>query len=103
MGLASLLVAFGSNASAQTADLLDKPLVVAIETQPVSTAIIELSRQAGVQIVMRSSGLGQQRSVAVSGTMSLQAALTQLLGAGRFRARQVGDNTITIDDSRENH
>lgn len=76
---------------------LARSLELDIPAQPLPAALIELSRQGGVQVLMPGRALDGYRTAGLRGTMTLGAALEALLPAGRFRFREAGESTIAID------
>lgn len=81
--------------SALASDLLDKSVQLNIPAQKASSAIIALSKQADVQILMPSS-FSDRRTQPLKGRMSLRAAIQKLLGDHGIEPRQVGERTVAI-------
>jgi len=79
------------------AQTLDKTIDTNVAAQPVSTALIALSKQAGVQILMPGKELDKFNTSGLHGRMSLRDALNNLLNGTHFSYHQAGDNTIGID------
>ena len=95
----SLLLALGLaiTAHAQQAKVLEKTMHVDVSAQKVSTALIELSKEAGIQLLMPGKSLDKFETPGVHGQMSLREALAELLRGTRYGFHQVGENTIGID------
>lgn len=70
-----------------------------IPAQPLSSALIAFSRQTQVQIFVPSSIAAGKRSTAVSGPMTAQAALSQLLTGTGLTYRFTSATAVTIDGS----
>ncbi|MBL8266528.1 TonB-dependent receptor [Steroidobacter sp.] len=68
-----------------------------IGPQKVSTALIELSNQAGVQVLMPAAITDSKSTRGVRGTMSVEEALLQLLEGTQLRYRLTGENVIGIE------
>ena len=79
------------------AQTLDKSIDADVGAQPVSTALIALSKQAGVQILMPGKELDKFKTPGLHGHMSLREALNKLLSGTRFGFHEAGENTIGID------
>lgn len=77
--------------------LLDTQLWADIAPQDLSSAVISISKQAGVQVVMPAAKLDRYAAASLHGRMSLRDALAQLLRDTPYRFRQAGANTIVID------
>lgn len=91
------LALFSMLPSVVLAQVLDKTVDADVTAQPVSTALIALSKQAGVQILMPGNELDKFSTAGLHGRMSLREALSKLLSGTRFGFHQAGDNTIGID------
>lgn len=70
-----------------------------IPAQPLSSALIAFSRQTQVQIFVPSSIAAGKRSTAVSGPLTAQAALSQLLTGTGLTYRFTSATAVTIDGS----
>ncbi len=77
-------------------DGADTPVTVDIAAQPLDTALIELSRQAGVEVLMSSETVQGLQSGGASGTMPLAEALTRLLQGTGLGYHAAGAKTISI-------
>ena len=95
--LVPLALAFAITAQAQQSQVLEKTVRVDVPAQKVSTALIELSKEAGIQLLMPGKSLDKFATPGVRGQMSLRAALTELLRGTRYEFHQIGENTIGID------
>jgi len=92
-----LCAALMSSAGAQNSSAtLQKLVSVDIPAQRVSTALIALSHQAGVQVLMPGKLVESAISRGVKGTMPLKEALAQLLEGTHLVFQEVGDNAIGI-------
>lgn len=70
-----------------------------IPAQPLSSALIAFSRQTQVQIFVPSSVAAGKRSTAVSGPLTAQAALSQLLTGTGLTYHFTSATAVTIDGS----
>src|SRR5688572_17616872 len=77
---------------------LDRIVSVRIEAQPLSTALIELSKQARVQVVTPAAKVKHLDTQGVNGEMSLAMALTKLLEGTRLGFHEAGANTIGLNE-----
>ena len=68
----------------------------AIPAQPLSTALIDLSKQANIQILTAGSAVDGVLAPAVSGRLTLEAALHRLLKDSEFEYRFVDKNTLVL-------
>lgn len=97
VGIASFLMAlalcFGGTARA---DGGGKNIQFSIPAQPLSSALIEFSRQANVQVLTAGSQLDGVSTRGVSGTYSVGAALQQLLAGTGFGYRMTGSDTVSL-------
>lgn len=75
---------------------LERQVTLEIAAQPLSSAVIEFGRQAGVQIVTQGSDLTTLSSPGVSGTHSLQQALQLLLSGTGMDYKVVGEMTLVL-------
>jgi len=73
-----------------------RPLQFHITPQQLSTALVEFSRQAGVQFAAPGSGLAEARSGGVSGELRPDAALNELLRDTGFVFRIIDEGTVAI-------
>lgn len=76
---------------------LSRIVSVGIGPQKVSTALIELSNQAGVQVLMPGVITDSVSTRGVRGTMSVEQALIQLLEGTPLRYRVTSENVIGIE------
>src|SRR5436190_520228 len=83
-------------AAADDNGLLDRKFEVDIAAQEASTAVIELSKQAGVQVAMAGGSLDGAHTDGLHGAFSLRDALTQLLQGTPYAFQQTAANTITV-------
>ncbi len=68
----------------------------AIPAQPLSTALIDLSKQANIQILTAGSAVDGVRAPAVNGRLTLEAALERLLKDSEFEYRFVDRSTLVL-------
>ncbi len=71
-------------------------LTVDIAAQPLEAALLELSRQGRLQLVIATDSLPAKTSAALRGNMPLGVALDHLLKDSGLTYRLVGDHTIAI-------
>jgi len=76
---------------------LNRMVTVNIPAQKLAAALIELSHQAGVQVLMPGELTNVSQSRAVSGRMSVQEAVARILEGTNLRFQEVGDNAIGIE------
>ena len=74
--------------------------IVNVPAQPLSTALIAFSRQTRVEVIVPSSVAAGKRSTAVSGPLTAQAALSQMLAGTGLSYRFTGAGTVTIEAPR---
>ena len=67
-----------------------------IPAQPLSEALVDFSRQAGVNAFARSGTTNGYTSAPVSGTMSAEAALNQLIGNAPVEIRAQADGSFEV-------
>jgi len=82
---------------AQNANSFDRIVDVNIEAQPLASALLEFSRQAGVQVVSPGALVTDSKTPGVHGKMSLSEALTRLLQGTSLSFHAAGANTIGLD------
>lgn len=75
---------------------LDTPIDFHIEAQPLESALLELSKEASVQLVLDSSVVAAKNSAAISGKMPIREALDRLLRDTELTYRWSGDRTVTV-------
>ncbi len=90
--IAALLL--GMTANADTLDL-NRTLDLNIPAQPLPAALIELSKQAQLQIMSRGN-ISQQTAPALTGHYTIAQALAQLLAGTNLQYSATGDNTIAV-------
>lgn len=93
MGFALLVPAAPSQASG---DRLSEEMKFEIPAQPLSTALVQFSKQAAVQVVTSSVELGTLETRGVSGKLSITRALEALLDKTGLKYSLVGENTVAI-------
>src|SRR5260221_948525 len=89
---AFLIVAFPSVA----ADI-NEAKSFAIKPQPMDTALIDFSKQAGFQVVAESSDVSKFQTRGVVGKHPIGEALDQLLSGSGLSYRVIGADVITIE------
>jgi len=77
--------------------LLDRTVHVDIPPQQLTSALIQLSKQAGIQVLMSADAVSGVATQGVHGDMPLGAALGTLLGGTKFGFHAAGVNTIGVD------
>ncbi|EKX56760.1 Ferrichrome-iron receptor [Rhodobacter sp. AKP1] len=88
--LASLACLATGAARAQEAQRID------IAAQPLASAVLELGRKTGLQVVVDSRLTAGRQSVAVSGVMTARQALDIMLGESGLQPNVVNDDTLTM-------
>jgi iron complex outermembrane receptor protein len=96
--LSLAVAAFAGIAAANSAAArdLDAAVTLDIAAGPLETAIIELSKQTGMQLVAPAGSLPTTTAPRVSGSMPLGSALDLLLQGTQLTYRLVGERTLTI-------
>lgn len=92
----ALAAIMGSVATDAAARDLGAAVTLDIAAGPLETAIIELSKQTGMQLVAPTGSLPAVISPRVSGSMPLGNALDLLLQGTQLTYRLVGERTLTI-------
>ncbi|WP_162932537.1 TonB-dependent receptor domain-containing protein [Solimonas sp. K1W22B-7] len=87
--------AAGSMEVAQ-ASLLERRVSLDMKAQSVHSALLELARIAGVQMLVRDGGLQQKPMPGLRGDFSLRQALTEILGSSGYTFQQINEATIGI-------
>lgn len=82
---------------ARAGSTLTRTVTVNIPAQKLAAALIELSHQADIQVLMPSELLDASLSHAVSGRMSVQEALGRILAGTHLRFQEVGANAVGIE------
>ncbi len=67
-----------------------------IPAQPLQSAVVQFTQQAGIQVTSAGETLRDRRSGPVSGELTAEAALTQLLSGTALDWRAVDANTVVI-------
>jgi len=93
VSLALILISFAST-PARAVDLTQQ-VNFSIPPQRLSTALLEFSHQAKVQVIVGPE-VGERRTDGVSGTHSIGDALIRLLGGSSLIYRVINDTSITI-------
>ena len=97
IGCGWLLALSCAMASAAGPATLERAVTVDVAAQSVPGALIQLSRQAEIQIIMPAHALDGASSPAVRGRMSMRSALEKILGAVPHQIRTAQENTVTIE------
>src|ERR1700689_1286090 len=92
----TLTFCVGLGAHAVRAADLDTPISFDIAAQPLGGALLELSKQASIQLVLDSSAVAAKNTAALSGKMPIREALNRLLRDTEITYRWSGDHTVTI-------
>jgi hypothetical protein len=91
LALAIALASLSTPASAQSAQS-----TIHIEAQPLSSALEELARQSGTDILFRPESVGDKRARPINGKMSARQALDLLLQGTGLTYSSDGSGAITI-------
>ena len=75
---------------------LDREVRFEIPAQPLSTALVQFSKQAALQVVTSSVKLGEQQTQGIVGKTTVREALETLLGRSGLEYSLVGENTVAI-------
>ncbi len=94
-----VLTLIGAGAQAAEA-LLAKKVTVDIPAQRLTSALIALSKQAEIQVVMSSDVVDGLRTEGVRGEMPLGDAIAALLQGTKLEFRTTGANTIGVGNAR---
>jgi len=89
------IVAMAAAAPCRATDLSQR-LDFNIPAQSLSAALLEFSRQAGVQVITSGSGIENLTSDGASGKLTLAEALSQLLRKSGLEFKAVGSSAIAI-------
>jgi len=87
-------IAFG--AAAQTANF-DRTVTVDISSEPLAAALIDFSKQTGIQVITPGSSVKGLATHGVHGEMTASSALRRLLEGTSLEFHALGPNTIGID------
>lgn len=90
----TVLLALAAN-TASAVDL-DRKVEFAIAAQPLSSALVDFSRQARIQVMSSEATLGDSRAVALNGQYSIREALSALLKGTALAYKTTGENTVAI-------
>src|SRR6202158_2776791 len=95
--IVGILVALGvTQAGAAWAMSLDQQASFDIPAQPLPSALVAFSRQAGVQVVTTDKGLGGYQRGEVKGRFALRDAITRLLGNTGLAFKVAGEGTVVV-------
>ncbi len=109
----TVLIPFSANAFAvdqvklnevRLAESQSRSVNFSIESQPLRSALLEFSKQSGVQLIYVAKKEPTQNSLALRGSYSIRQALTQLLLDTGFEYEFSEENTVTvraIDENRD--
>ncbi len=86
----------GANCAPVAAADLDTAIEFHIQAQPLESALLELSKEASIQLVLDSSVVAAKNSSTISGKMSIREALDRLLRDTELTYRWSGDRTVTV-------
>nr|WP_264675573.1 TonB-dependent siderophore receptor [Paracoccus kondratievae] len=89
--LASLVCLATAAAQAQEAQRID------IAAQPLASAVLELGRKTGLQVVVDDRLIAGRQSIAVSGMMTPHEALSIMLGESGLQPALIDNDTLTMD------
>ena len=76
---------------------LSRTINVDIGPQKIATALIQLSHQAGIQVLMPGAAVDNLRTAGVHGAMTVEQAVKKLLEGTSLGFRSVGPNAIGIE------
>ncbi len=96
LGCAAVWLALAMNSALAAEVDLTRKIGFDIPAQPLSTALIEFSRQARLQVMSSGVDLARQRSPGINGRHSIRQALNQLLSGSGLRFSSTGPNTIAV-------
>src|SRR5690349_6595168 len=96
-GLILALAAASLGAAPPENVALSRIVKVHIEAQSLSTALIEFSKQAGVQVVTPAIKVNNLETRGVQGKMPLSVALTKLLQGTKLGFHTAGANTVGLN------
>ncbi len=95
-GIVLALSVAGVGVAGAQEGVLAKPVEVNVPAQSLTSALIALSKQSGVQILMPSDLVNGQTSKPVQGRMPLSQALAAMLDGSPLAFHAVGDKTVGI-------
>ncbi len=90
---AAILLALGLNANAQD---LSQEIDFNIPPRPLAAAIIEFSKQAGVQVVTAGEDVSTLETRGVTGRLKISKALEKLLSGTELEFRAIGESTVAL-------
>lgn len=93
---AAILFALGLGAHAQD---LSQQIEFNIPPKSLPAAIIEFSKQTGVQVVTAGEDVSTLATQGVSGRLTISEALQRLLSGTELRFRPIGDSTVALVNS----
>jgi hypothetical protein len=96
---AALVLVFASIATARADDVLARQVHLDIQAAPLSSALIQLSAQAGVQVAASDTDLSHLQAAPLKGDYTLEQALQRLLARTGLTFSPVGAGTIVIRSS----
>ncbi len=99
--VAAALVSSLNVSADDLAGALDRTISVNIPPQKVSTALLQLSEQAGVQVLMPGELVDRHSTRGVKGSMSIEQALRTLLDGTTLQFKAAGENAIGIEAVRD--
>src|SRR5579872_582324 len=82
-------------ASCQTLDI-NSQVRLNIPAQSLETSLLELSRQGAFQLVISAATVPPRMAPAITGSMSIKAALEQLLRDTDLDFKRVGEHTLVV-------
>jgi len=93
---AALLCGIAFGAAAQTGEF-DRTVTVDISSEPLAAALIDFSKQTGIQVITPGSSVKGLSTHGVHGEMPASSALRRLLEGTSLGFHSLGPNTIGID------
>lgn len=94
--VALLALAASAPAQSDAPALFERTFAFDVDAQLVSTAVLQIAKQAGIQVAMAGDSLHEFYTVGVRGNVSLREALTRVLQGTGFDFVQTGASTVTI-------
>src|SRR5688572_24520874 len=91
-----LLIAGGVAAAAQPPTVGERNVQLTLERQPLADALSQLASATSLQIVFYSSSVEGLMAPALNGTLTIRAALEQLISGSELEYEFMGEHTIAV-------
>lgn len=91
-----VLIAGGVAAAVQPSTLGERIVQLRLERQPLADALSQLASATGLQIVFYSSSVEGLIAPALNGTLTIRAALEQLISGSELEYEFMGEHTIAV-------